>query len=158
MGFFEKLKQGLAKTKTAIFGKIDSLFKSFRKVDEELFEELEELLISADIGYALTEEILDELREIAKEEKIKESEEIKTRLYEILQNLLGEHEGLNLSTTPSVILVIGVNGVGKTTSIGKISHDLKSRGKRSLLQRQIPSVRLRLSSLPSGVSVQALIL
>ena len=130
MGFFEKLKQGLAKTKTAIFGKIDSLFKSFRKVDEELFEELEELLISADIGYALTEEILDELREIAKEEKIKESEEIKTRLYEILQNLLGEHEGLNLSTTPSVILVIGVNGVGKTTSIGKISHDLKSRGKK----------------------------
>ena len=130
MGFFEKLKKGLQKTKTAIFGKIDSLFKSFRKVDEELFEELEELLISADIGYALTEEILDELREIAKDEKIKESEQIKIKLYEILQELLGEHEGLDLSTSPSVILVIGVNGVGKTTSIGKIAHDLKSKGKK----------------------------
>ena len=77
MGFFEKLKQGLAKTKNAIFGKIDSLFKRFRRVDEELFEELEELLIGADIGFALTEEILDELRDIAKSEKIKETEQIK---------------------------------------------------------------------------------
>ena len=130
MGFFEKLKQGLAKTKTAIFGKIDSLFKSFRRVDEELFEELEELLIGADIGFALTEEILDELRDIAKTEKIKESEEIKNQLYRILRDMLGEHEGLNLSTTPSVILVIGVNGVGKTTSIGKIAHELKQQGKK----------------------------
>ncbi len=130
MGFFEKLKQGLAKTKNAIFGKIDSLFKSFRRVDEELFEELEELLIGADIGFALTEKILDELRDIAKTEKIKESEEIKARLYTILRDMLGEHEGLNLSTTPSVILVIGVNGVGKTTSIGKIAHELKSQGKK----------------------------
>lgn len=130
MGFFEKLKQGLAKTKNAIFGKIDSLFKNFRHVDEELFEELEELLIGADIGFALTEKILDELRDIAKTEKIKESEEIKTRLYNILRDMLGEHEGLNLSTTPSVILVIGVNGVGKTTSIGKIAHELKNQGKK----------------------------
>ena len=130
MGFFEKLKQGLAKTKNAIFGKIDSLFKNFRRVDEELFEELEELLIGADIGFALTEKILDELRDIAKTEKIKESEEIKTRLYNILRDMLGEHEGLNLSTTPSVILVIGVNGVGKTTSIGKIAHELKNQGKK----------------------------
>ena len=130
MGFFEKLKQGLAKTKNAIFGKIDSLFKNFRRVDEELFEELEELLIGADIGFTLTEKILDELRDIAKTEKIKESEEIKTRLYNILRDMLGEHEGLNLSTTPSVILVIGVNGVGKTTSIGKIAHELKNQGKK----------------------------
>lgn len=130
MGFFEKLKQGLAKTKNAIFGKIDSLFKNFRRVDEELFEELEELLIGADIGFALTEKILDELRDIAKTEKIKESEEIKTRLYNILRDMLGEHEGLNLSTTPSVILVIGVNGVGKTTSIGKIAYELKNQGKK----------------------------
>ncbi len=130
MGFFEKLKQGLAKTKTAIFGKIDSLFKSFRRVDEELFEELEELLIGADIGFTLTEEILDELRDIAKTEKIKESAEIKERLYGILRDMLGEHEGLNLSTSPSVILVIGVNGVGKTTSIGKIAYELKNQGKK----------------------------
>lgn len=130
MGFFEKLKQGLAKTKNVIFGKIDSLFKSFRRVDEELFEELEELLIGADIGFALTEKILDELRDIAKTEKIKESEEIKIRLYNILRDMLGEHEGLNLSTAPSVILVIGVNGVGKTTSIGKIAHELKNQGKK----------------------------
>ena len=130
MGFFEKLKQGLAKTKTAIFGKIDSLFKNFRRVDEELFEELEELLIGADIGFALTEEILDQLRDIAKTEKIKESEQIKERLYAILHEMLGEHEGLNLTTTPSVILVIGVNGVGKTTSIGKIAYELKNQGKK----------------------------
>ena len=130
MGFFEKLKQGLAKTKTAIFGKIDSLFKNFRRVDEELFEELEELLIGADIGFALTEEILDQLRDIAKTEKIKEPEQIKERLYTILHEMLGEHEGLNLTTTPSVILVIGVNGVGKTTSIGKIAYELKNQGKK----------------------------
>ena len=130
MGFFEKLKQGLAKTKTAIFGKIDSLFKNFRRIDEELFEELEELLIGADIGFALTEEILDQLRDIAKTEKIKEPEQIKERLYAILHEMLGEHEGLNLTTTPSVILVIGVNGVGKTTSIGKIAYELKNRGKK----------------------------
>ena len=130
MGFFEKLKQGLAKTKTAIFGKIDSLFKNFRRVDEELFDELEELLIGADIGFALTEEILDQLRDIAKTEKIKEPEQIKERLYAILHEMLGEHEGLNLNTTPSVILVIGVNGVGKTTSIGKIAYELKNQGKK----------------------------
>ena len=133
MGFFEKLKQGLAKTKTAIFGKIDSLFKNFRRVDEDLFEELEELLIGADIGFALTEEILDQLRDIAKTEKIKEPEQIKERLYAILHEMLGEHEGLNLTTTPSVILVIGVNGVGKTTSIAKIASYLKSEGKKPLL-------------------------
>ena len=130
MGFFDKLKQGLAKTKNAIFGKIDDFFKSFRKVDEELFEELEELLISADIGFAATEAILDELREAAIEEKIKEPEDIQKRLYEILRRMIGEHEPLHLDTTPSVILVIGVNGVGKTTSIGKISAELKSQGKK----------------------------
>lgn len=130
MGFFDKLKQGLAKTKNAIFGKIDDFFKIFRKVDEELFEELEELLISADIGFAATEAILDELREAAIEEKIKEPEDIQKRLYEILRRMIGEHEPLHLDTTPSVILVIGVNGVGKTTSIGKISAELKSQGKK----------------------------
>ncbi len=130
MGFFNKLKSGLSKTKSAIVGKIDNLFKSFRKVDEELFEELEELLISADIGVNTTEELLDELREIVKENNIKESEDVKRELFRMLRELIGEHEPLRLDTKPSVILVIGVNGVGKTTSIGKISAELKSQGKK----------------------------
>ena len=130
MGFFDKLKNGLLKTKNAIVGKIDSLFKSFRKVDEELFDELEELLISADIGVNTTEEILDELREYVKDNKIKESEEVKDVLLGMLKNLIGEHEPLDLSTKPSVILIVGVNGVGKTTSIGKIAKELKSSGKK----------------------------
>ena len=130
MGFFEKLKNGLNKTKNAIVGKIDSIVKSLRKVDEELFEELEEALISADIGVYTTEEILDELRDIVKENNIKDGEAVKNELFRILREMVGEHEPLNLSTTPSVILVIGVNGVGKTTSIGKISAELKSQGKK----------------------------
>ena len=130
MGFFDKLKQGLLKTKDAIVGKIDGLFKSFTKVDEELFEELEELLIYADIGFSTTEQILDELRDIVKENKIKEPEIVKEHLLEILKRMVGEHEPLKLDTKPSVILVIGVNGVGKTTSIGKISAELKSQGKK----------------------------
>ena len=130
MGFFEKLKEGLMKTKDAIFGSINNFFKMFRKVDEELFEELEELLVSADIGYSATEKILDELREIVKDENIKDGEEVKKRLLIILRRMLGEHEPLKLETKPSVILVIGVNGVGKTTSIGKISAELKRQGKK----------------------------
>ncbi len=130
MGFFDKLKSGLNKTKNAIVGKIDSIVKSFRKVDEELFEELEEALISADIGVYVTEEILDRLRDTVKDKNIKESERVKEELFAILSEMVGDHEPLNLSTKPSVILVIGVNGVGKTTSIGKISAELKSQGKK----------------------------
>ena len=130
MGFFDKLKQGLFKTKDAIVGKIDSLFKKFVKVDEDLFDELEELLISADIGVVTTEEILDELRDTVKENRIKEPEEVKKELLGILRRMVGEHEPLMLDTKPSVILVIGVNGVGKTTSIGKIAAELKHNGKK----------------------------
>ena len=130
MGFFDRLKQGLFKTKSAIVGKIDALVKKFVKVDEELFEELEELLISADIGVNTTEEILDELRDTVKDQRIKDPEEVKEELFSILRRMIGEHEALNLSTKPSVILVIGVNGVGKTTSIGKIAADLKQKGKK----------------------------
>ncbi len=130
MGFFDKLKSGLSKTKNAIMGKIDSIVKSFRRVDEELFEELEEALISADIGVYTTEEILDRLRDIVKDKNIKESTQVKEELLAILREMVGEHEPLNLATKPSVILVIGVNGVGKTTSIGKISAELKSQGKK----------------------------
>ena len=130
MGFFDKLKQGLFKTKNAIVGKVDALFKKFVKVDEDLFDELEELLISADIGVNTTEEILEELRDTVKTNRIKEPEQVKKELFDILRRMIGEHEPLNLSTKPSVILVIGVNGVGKTTSIGKISAELKRQGKK----------------------------
>jgi len=130
MGFFDKLKKGLSKTKNAIIGKIDDIVKSFRKVDEDLFEELEEALISADIGVYTTEEILDKLREIVIEKNIKDSELVKNELFNILKDMVGEHEPLKLETKPSVILIIGVNGVGKTTSIGKIAAELKSQGKK----------------------------
>lgn len=130
MGFFEKLKNGLFKTKNAIVGKLDDFFKKFVKVDEELFEELEELLVSADIGYVATEQILDELRDIVKDKRIKDGEEVKSELLGILRRMIGEHEPLHLDTKPSVILVIGVNGVGKTTSIGKIAAELKHEGKK----------------------------
>ena len=130
MGFFDKLKSGLAKTKNAIVGKIDNLFKSFRRVDEDLFDELEELLISADLGVLTTEEILDELREVVIDNNIKDADAVKAELLRILRDMIGEHEPLRLDTKPSVILVIGVNGVGKTTSIGKISKELKSQGKK----------------------------
>ena len=130
MGFFDKLKQGLLKTKNAIVDKIDGLFKKFVRVDEDLFEELEELLISADVGVNTTMEILDELRDTVKENRIKEPSEVKAELFSILRRMIGEHEPLDLSTKPSVILIIGVNGVGKTTSIGKIANELKLNGKK----------------------------
>ena len=130
MGFFERLKAGLAKTKTAISGGIDNIFKRFVKIDEELFEELEELLIEGDVGVNTTMEILDELREWVREERVKDTEAVRARLIEMLTEMVGEHEPLKLDTTPSVILVIGVNGVGKTTSIGKIAAEYKSRGKK----------------------------
>jgi len=130
MGFFDKLKEGLIKTKNAIMGQIDNFFKMFVKVDEELFEELEELLIGADIGFTATEAILEELREIVKDKRIKDGALVKDELLGILMRMVGEHEPLKLETKPSVILVIGVNGVGKTTSIGKISAELKRQGKK----------------------------
>ena len=133
MGFFEKLKAGLSKTKKALFGGIEDLFKRFRRVDEELFDELEELLITSDVGVETTEELLDALRDRVKEEKIREPEEIKKILYKELRAMIGEGDGLHLSTKPSVILVIGVNGVGKTTSIGKMAAELKSRKKKVIV-------------------------
>lgn len=130
MSFFQKLKAGLSKTKNAFFGKIDNIFKSFVRIDEDFFEELEEVLISADVGVETTEEILDALREQIKESREKDPEAIKKMLYDILVDTLGKSEGLSLRTKPSVIFVIGVNGVGKTTSIGKISAELKRQGKK----------------------------
>ena len=130
MGFFEKLKSGLQKTKNALFGKIDNLLKNFVRIDEDFLDELEELMITADVGVETTEEILDTLREKIRDGRIKEPDDVRAALREIVRDLIGEHEPLNISTTPSVILVIGVNGVGKTTSIGKISAALKAEKKK----------------------------
>jgi len=133
MGFFEKLKQGLTKTKNSVFGQVHSLFKNMRRVDEDLLEELEELLIMADCGYTSTEIIIERLRDTLKERKVQGGEEALEILKEILCDMLGKDTPLQLNTTPSVILVIGVNGVGKTTSIAKIAAQLKSQGKKVVL-------------------------
>ena len=131
MGFLTKLREGLAKTKNALFGKIDALLKAFHRVDEELLEELEELLITADVGARATEEILDRLREEIKEGRLKEPADIKASLRVILSEMIGEGAPLVLDgTPPAVILIIGVNGAGKTTSIGKISNRLKQAKKK----------------------------
>lgn len=133
MGFLDKLKNGLKKTKNAVFGQLDDVIKSFRKVDEELLEELEEVLICADVGAECTEYIIDELRSRIKDGNIKEPDDVRRALADILRELVGEGEPLALDTHPSIILVIGVNGVGKTTSIGKIAANLKSQGRRVLV-------------------------
>ncbi len=130
MGFFDKLKAGLAKTKDAFVSQVDNLFKSFVKVDEALFDELEELLICADIGVGATEEILEKLRERVKNDRLTDGEEVKAALREIMTDMVGEGSPLALDTKPSVLLIIGVNGVGKTTSIGKIAAQLKGEGKK----------------------------
>lgn len=134
MGFFDKLKNGLVKTKTNMDEKINNVFSNFRKVDEELLEELEEVLIMSDIGVDTSLEIINSLRIRIKKENIKETEQVKVVLKELIKQILDKQEkGLNLDTKPSVILVIGVNGVGKTTSIGKIAYRLKKDGKKVML-------------------------
>lgn len=133
MAFFEKLKNGLKKTKDAIFGQVDTLLKNFVKVDEKLLEELEELLIMADTGVPSAEEIIARLRERIRDERINDGEKVKEALKDILVDMIGEGEPLKLDTVPSVILVIGVNGVGKTTSVAKLAGLLKRNGKRVVL-------------------------
>ncbi len=130
MAFLDKLKSGLSKTKNAIFGQVDNIVRAFVKVDEDLLDELEELLICSDVGVNATEEIIDELRERIKDGRLKEKEQVTEALREILSDMIGEGEPLKLETRPSVILVIGVNGAGKTTSIGKISNRLIKSGKK----------------------------
>ena len=133
MSFFDKLKKGLTKTKDGIFKQVDNLFKAFVRVDEDMLEELEELLIMADVGVAPTEKIIDALRERIKEDRISDPEAAREALIDILKNEIGEGEPLRLGTKPSVVLVIGVNGVGKTTSIAKIAASLKRGGKKVIL-------------------------
>lgn len=134
MGFFDKLKQGLAKTKESIDAKMNQAFSEFRKVDEELLEELEEILIMSDVGMETSLEIIERLRKRIKLEKIQETEEVKNVLREEIEKIFQDiPNGLDINTTPSVILVVGVNGVGKTTSIGKIANKLRSEGKKVVI-------------------------
>ena len=131
MGFFDKLKSGLDKTRDSLNNKINNVFSNFRKVDEELLEELEEILIMSDIGVETSTEIISRLRNRIKLEKISDEEGVKTALKEEMQAILDKVPNeLELKTTPAVILVVGVNGVGKTTSIGKIANNLKKQGKK----------------------------
>ena len=130
MAFLDKLKSGLSKTKNALFGQIDNVLKAFVRVDEDLLEELEELLIMSDVGVNATEEIIERLRDEIKSGRLKEKEQVMDALKAILEDMIGEGGRLDLSGSPTVILVIGVNGAGKTTSIGKISNRLISSGKK----------------------------
>lgn len=133
MGFFNKIKEGLKKTRDAVVGQIDSMLKSFTKIDDELFEELEELLVMGDVGVPTAEKICEELKKKVKKEGIKNPNEIHRLLEETVADMLRGGEELDISTTPSIILVIGVNGVGKTTTIGKLANHLTKQGKKVIL-------------------------
>ena len=133
MGFFDKIKAGLKKTRDSITGQINSMLHAFTKIDEELFEELEELLVMADVGMNTATEICDTLRARVKERGITDPNEIMTLLQEVVTEMVSGDNELHLDTQPSVILVIGVNGVGKTTTIGKLASRLKKEGKSVIL-------------------------
>lgn len=133
MGLFKKIKEGLKKTRDSVVSQIDSMLKSFTKIDEELFEELTELLVMGDVGIQTAEQITDELRVKVKKEGIKDPKEITQLLQEVVADMLRGDEELKITTKPSIILVIGVNGVGKTTTIGKLANNLKKQGKSVLL-------------------------
>ena len=133
MGLFKKIKEGLKKTRDSVVSQIDTMLKSFTKIDEELFEELTELLVMGDVGIQTAEQITDELRVRVKKEGIKDPKVITQLLQEVVADMLRGDEELKISTKPSIILVIGVNGVGKTTTIGKLANNLKKQGKSVLL-------------------------
>ncbi len=134
MGFFEKLKNGMNKTKVSFDEKINSVFSNFRKVDEDFLEELEEILIMSDVGMDTSIKIINNLRERLKKEKIQDENDVKQALREEMQKILDVTDvKLHLNTKPSVILVVGVNGVGKTTSIGKIANRLVKDGKKVVI-------------------------
>ncbi|MBQ8539471.1 MAG: signal recognition particle-docking protein FtsY [Ruminococcus sp.] len=133
MGFFSKIKEGLKKTRDNFVGQINTMLKSFKKIDEELFEELEELLVMADVGVHTAENICEQLRAQVKKEGITDPSEIMGMLEKLTADMLREGNEMVLNTKPSVILVIGVNGVGKTTTIGKLANHYVSQGKKVTL-------------------------
>lgn len=134
MGFFDKLKNGLGKTRDSLGNKMNNVFSNFRKVDEDLLEELEEILIMSDIGVDTSVQIIAKLRDRIKKEKIQDETQVKEALKEEMQRILDESpNNLDLSKKPTVILVVGVNGVGKTTSIGKIANRIKKEGKEVII-------------------------
>jgi fused signal recognition particle receptor len=133
MGLFSKIKEGLKKTRDSVIGQIDSMLKSFTKIDEELFEELEELLVMGDVGVTTAQDICSRLRKRVKETGTTDPAEIHELLEEVISGMLRGGQELNMSTKPSVILVIGVNGVGKTTTIGKMAARFKGEGKKVIL-------------------------
>jgi fused signal recognition particle receptor len=134
MGFFDKLKEGLSKTRKGIVEKIDKVLVAFGKIDDELFDELEEILVTSDVGVATTERIIEELKTKVRERRLTDASEVKNLLKEVIGNILeSDSTKLNIKTSPSVIVVVGVNGVGKTTSIGKIAKNLKNSGKKVIM-------------------------
>ncbi len=133
MGLFSKIKNGLQKTRNSILGGFNSVVNSFTRIDEDLFEELEEMLVMSDIGVNTAVEICDRLRKKVKETGTTDPAEIRYLMHDIIVDMLGEDQELNLTTKPSLILVIGVNGVGKTTTIGKLAAQLKAQGKKVVL-------------------------
>ena len=143
MGFFDKLKQGLSKTKTSFEEKINNVFSNFRKVDEELLEELEEALIMSDVGVETSTKIIGNLRDRIKKEKIEDEEAVKQALREEIKKIFDELDNsLHLDTVPSVILVVGVNGVGKTTSIGKMANRLRKDGKKVVIAAAVEQLEI----------------
>ena len=133
MGLFSKIKEGLKKTRNAVMGQIDSMLKNFTRIDEDLFEELEELLVMGDVGVPTAQRICEELRVRVRENGVKDPSMIHGMLQEIITEMLSGDEELDISTKPSIILVIGVNGVGKTTTIGKLAKQLSDQGNHVLL-------------------------
>lgn len=133
MGFFEKIKQGLSRTRAGIGDGLNGLFATFRKVDEDLLEELEELLILADAGMETSEKIISRLRDRAKKENIDSADRLRETLNEVLTEFMTGDHAFHLNSKPSVILVVGVNGVGKTTTVGKLAGKFKAEGKNVLI-------------------------
>lgn len=134
LGFFAKLKEGLSKTTQNLTGKLDELFKGHIEIDEELYEEIEEILITGDVGFETTLKIVDMLRKNVKKKSIQDVKEVREELKLIVEEILsGDDSNLKLEPKPAILVIVGVNGVGKTTSIGKIAMRLKSEGKSVLL-------------------------